>query len=224
VGQRSTTETLAGVYQAFLTRRTWKQADLARELDVSSEAVRRVLHELQEKGMPLEREADGVLDARLDASEAFRLADVAEVDAYVKASLDGFNEGGTPVTFSFVVRNPEARWVKNNLLGGMQAEPAGDGIRVTFHGSALGRLARFVVSLGAAATAEPMHPRQPRARACRSATCHYQEEAIRVPAAPGRALRGVRGSRGRSHRPLGRREAARGIVCGRLRCRRCGPP
>jgi predicted DNA-binding transcriptional regulator YafY len=326
VGQRSTTETLAGVYQAFLTRRTWKQADLARELDVSSEAVRRVLHELQEKGMPLDREedhphvywsvpkgwfpesllfkreeipellrqlrriphgqgrarllalvigrlpgaapvaatspavvardadpqedrylsvvedsagtgvalfmryltagrveagtrhvsvhrvllgpparfvgtchrsgtlktfrADGVLDARLDPNETFRLADVAEVDAYVKASLDGFNEGGTPATFSFVVRNPEARWVKNNLLGGMQAEPAGDGIRVTFHGSALGRLARFVVSLGAAATAEtPALVREVETRSCAPERGAGSRLAGRSPVEEGRARR-----------------------------------
>src|SRR5579864_8922646 len=58
VGQRSATETLAGVYQAFLSRRTWSQSDLARELGVSSEVLRRVLHELQEKGMPLVREED----------------------------------------------------------------------------------------------------------------------------------------------------------------------
>jgi hypothetical protein len=52
------------------------------------------------------------------------------------------------------VRNPEARWVKKNLLAGMTFERAGDGIRVTVHTSALHRLARFVVGLGAAATPE----------------------------------------------------------------------
>src|ERR1700722_8897668 len=58
VGQRSTTDTVIGIYQAFHTRRTWKQADLARSLNVGTEAVRRVLLELQEKGMPLESEVD----------------------------------------------------------------------------------------------------------------------------------------------------------------------
>lgn len=58
MGQRGTTETVIGIYQAFLARRTWKQAELARELGVSTEAVRRVLLELLEKGMPLERQED----------------------------------------------------------------------------------------------------------------------------------------------------------------------
>jgi predicted DNA-binding transcriptional regulator YafY len=304
VGQRSTTETLAGIYQAFLTRRTWKQADLARELAVGAETIRRMLYELREKGMPLDREedhphvywsvprhwfpgsvlfkqeevpellrqlrriphgqgrsrllalilerlphahahpsdapttaasgaapasptpvivvrdaspeeerylaviedsasqrtalhmryltagrvdegsrhasvhrvllgpparfvatchrsgtlktfrVDGVLDARLDAAHPFRAADDASVDAYLKASLDGFHGEGPPREHSFVVRNPDARWVKKNLLEGMRAEGAGDGIRVTVHTASLDRLARYVVSLGGAATPE----------------------------------------------------------------------
>jgi predicted DNA-binding transcriptional regulator YafY len=300
VGQRSTTETLAGIYQAFLTRRTWKQADLARELAVGAETIRRMLYELREKGMPLEREedhphvywsvpkhwfpgsvlikqeevpellrqlrriphgqgrsrllslvlerlpnphapdaratvasgpspaspvivareaspeeerylaviedsanhrtalhmryltagrvdegsryasvhrvllgpparfvaichrsgtlktfrVDGVLDARLDAAHPFRAADEASVDGYVQASLDGFHGDGPPREHSFVVRNPDARWVKKNLLEGMRAEGAGDGIRITVHTASLGRLARYVVSLGGAATPE----------------------------------------------------------------------
>jgi hypothetical protein len=40
------------------------------------------------------------------------------------------------------------------LLDGMKLEQLADGVRVTAHTTALGRLARFVVSLGAAATAE----------------------------------------------------------------------
>jgi predicted DNA-binding transcriptional regulator YafY len=297
VGQRSTTETLAGIYQAFLTRRTWKQADLARELAVGTETVRRMLHELCEKGMPLDREedhphvywsvpkhwfpgsvlfkqeevpellrqlrriphgqgrsrllslvlerlphrhpsdapataasatspvivareaspeeerflaviedsasqrtalhmryltagrvdessrhasvhrvllgpparfvatchrsgtlktfrVDGVLDARMDAAHAFRAADEAAVDAYLQASLDGFHGDGPPREHSFAVRNPDARWVKKNLLEGMRAEAAGDGIRVSVRTASLDRLARYVVSLGGAATPE----------------------------------------------------------------------
>jgi len=304
VGQRSTTETLAGIYQAFLTRRTWKQADLARELAVGAETVRRMLYELRERGMPLDREedhphvywsvpkswfpgsvlfkqeevpellrqlrriphgqgrarllslvlerlphrappdtpanaaafgsvppfpaspvvvarevspeeerflaviedsasqrtalhvryltagrvdegsrhasvhrvllgppdrfvatchrsgtlktfrVDGVLDARLDPAHPFRAADEATVDAYLQASLDGFHGEGPPREHSFFVRNPEARWVKKNLLEGMRAEAAGDGIRVAVHTASLDRLARYVVSLGGAATPE----------------------------------------------------------------------
>ena len=58
MGQRSQTETLAGIYQAFVQRRVWKQTELAKELEVSTEVIRRVLHELREKGMPLDREED----------------------------------------------------------------------------------------------------------------------------------------------------------------------
>lgn len=290
MGQRSATETIAGIYQSFLSRRTWKQAELARELGVGTEAVRRTLHELQEKGMPLERQddhphvywsvpknwfpgsvlikaeevpkllrqlrrlphgpgraemlalvldrlparkgdvlapsvvvtrdaspqeerflevvedaasratalhmryltagrvdegarhasvhrvfvgpparfaatchrdgkikmfrVDAVLDARLDPREAFRDAADAAIEEYVKSSMDGFHEGGPPVLVSFLVRNPEARWVKKNLLDGMTFEPSGDGIRVTATTSALNRAARFVVGLGAAAIPE----------------------------------------------------------------------
>jgi hypothetical protein len=97
---------------------------------------------------------DGILWARLDPNEPFRQAPEAELDAYDKGSLDGFNEGGTPRSFSFMLRNPEARWIKNNLLPGMRAETAAGGERITVETTALGRLARFVVSLGAAATPE----------------------------------------------------------------------
>jgi len=285
VGQRSTTETVIGIYQAFLARPTWKQADLARELSISTEALRRVLLELQSRGMPLESEterphvywsvpknwfpgsvafkqeevpellrqlrrvphgqgrarllglvldrfphapasvvvtrepspeeerylsviedagsrrsslqmryltagrvdegtrhasvhkvlfgpparfvatchrdgklktfrADGVLDARLDAREPFRPVDDAALEAYLKESLDGFHEGGPAETHSFLVRSPEARWVKKNLVPGMVSERAGEGIRVTVTTSALTVVARFVVGLGAAATPE----------------------------------------------------------------------
>jgi predicted DNA-binding transcriptional regulator YafY len=286
VGRRSQTETIAGIYQAFLQRRTWPQAALARELEVTVEALRRVLGELQAGGMPLHRDedhphvywsvgkdwypgsvlfkreevpellrqlrrvpqgtgrrrlldlvlqrlpgvddnassivtaapsaqeeqylnavedsvgkvalamkyytasrgavgerhvsvhrvhsgpparfigtchrsntlktfrVDSILWARPDPQQAFRPVRAEELDAYDKASLDGFNEGGAPTAFSFVVREPEARWVKNNLLPGMTADSVSGGERITVNTTALGRLARFVVGLGAAATPE----------------------------------------------------------------------
>jgi predicted DNA-binding transcriptional regulator YafY len=286
VGRRSQTETIAGIYQAFLHRRTWSQAELARELELNVPTVRRVLTELLAEGMPLEREEDhpqvywsvpkdwypgsvlfkreevpellrqlrrlprgvgrrrllqlvldrapgvegdrpavvtpepspqeeqylsvvedavgrtalfmkyytasrgavserhvsvhrvyagsparfvgtchrsgglrtfrveGILWARLDEAEPFRAAAKDEVDGYVGASLDGFHAGGTPRVFSFVVRNPEARWVRNNLLPGMHSETVPEGERVTVKTTALGRLARYVVGLGGAARPE----------------------------------------------------------------------
>jgi predicted DNA-binding transcriptional regulator YafY len=289
VGQRSQTETLAGIYQAFLQRRTWKQKDLAKALDIGVEPLRRVLHELREQGMPLHREddhphvywsvpkdwfpssvlfkreevpdllrqlrriphgpgrarllelvlsrlpsgqaptapglivtretsdqenqylgvvedsgnarvalqmryytasrgvagerhasvhrvivgpparfvatchrsgtlktfrVDSIMNARLTDAEPYIAADSAAIEAYCRASLDGFNEGGAPVPVSFRVRNPEARWVKNNLLEGVTTEELDDGVRVIAHTAAIGRLARFVTSLGAAAIPE----------------------------------------------------------------------
>jgi hypothetical protein len=97
---------------------------------------------------------DGIIQGRLDEREPYHVAEQSALDAYQKGSLDGFHEGGAARHFAFVVRNPEARWVKNNLLDGMTAESHGDGVRVTASTTALGRLARFVVGLGAAATCE----------------------------------------------------------------------
>ena len=254
VGQRSQTETVAGIYQAFLQQRTWKQKALSKALDIGVEPLRRVLHELRERGMPLHREddhphvywsvpkdwfpnsvlfkreevpellrqlrriphgpgrarllelvlsrlpsghapaapdlivtretsdqenqylgvvedsgngrvalhmryytasrgvagerhasvhrvivgpparfvatchrsgtlktfrVDSIMSARLDDAVPYIAADSAAIEAYCRASLDGFNEGGAPVPVSFRVRNPEARWVKNNLLDGV---------------------------------------------------------------------------------------------------------
>jgi predicted DNA-binding transcriptional regulator YafY len=289
VGQRSQTETLAGVYQAFLQRRTWTQSELAKELEIGVEPLRKILHELLEKGMPLSREADhphvywsvpkdwfpssvlftrdevpellrqlrriplgigrkrlldlvlsrlpsneaastndlivpregsaqeeqylavvedsanastalymryytasrgdvgerhvsvhrvfvgpparfvgtchrsgtlktfrvsSIVHARIDDGEPYVDAARTAIDAYCKASLGGFHDGGVPVALSFSVRNPEARWVKNNVLEGMQIEDLADGVRITAHTTAIGKLARFVIGLGGAAIPE----------------------------------------------------------------------
>jgi predicted DNA-binding transcriptional regulator YafY len=58
MGQRSTTETVVTVLQAFLQRRSWKQADLARHADVTVAALRKHLNELSASGFPLVREDD----------------------------------------------------------------------------------------------------------------------------------------------------------------------
>ena len=58
VGQRSTTETAFGIIAAFIERRTWSQADLARRLGTRVETIRRQLGELQAAGLKLEREED----------------------------------------------------------------------------------------------------------------------------------------------------------------------
>jgi predicted DNA-binding transcriptional regulator YafY len=58
MGQRSRTETVAAVFAAFLAQHTWKQAELARDVGVRTEALRRLLEELRAAGVPLESEKD----------------------------------------------------------------------------------------------------------------------------------------------------------------------
>jgi predicted DNA-binding transcriptional regulator YafY len=99
---------------------------------------------------------EGVSHAKLDPREPFREADVIAVDAHLKASLDGFHEGGPPGKHVFFVGDPDARWVPRNLMEGMHSEEVHGGIRVTLETSALKRLARYVVGLGGAA--KPLTP------------------------------------------------------------------
>ena len=58
MGTKNTYETITRVVQAFTDLRTWKQADLARRVEVSSVRVAKVLQELVSAGMPLERDED----------------------------------------------------------------------------------------------------------------------------------------------------------------------
>src|SRR5260370_18102581 len=57
MGQRTATQSLAAVMVAFLERRTWSQAECARATGLQrAEALRNVLRELSDSGMPLESE------------------------------------------------------------------------------------------------------------------------------------------------------------------------
>ena len=58
MGQRSSTETVVAIVQAFLQRRTWTQAELARHVGVAVPALRKRLNELCTSGFPLDREED----------------------------------------------------------------------------------------------------------------------------------------------------------------------
>src|SRR5580700_6801604 len=58
MGQRSRTETVAAVMAALLVRRSWSQAELAREVGVRTEALRTLLEELRASGVPLVSEKD----------------------------------------------------------------------------------------------------------------------------------------------------------------------
>jgi predicted DNA-binding transcriptional regulator YafY len=97
---------------------------------------------------------DNVGDAALDAHERVQAAKDAALDAFLAESLDGFHEGGPAQEIAFFVREPEARWVARNLMSGMNAEDRPGGIRVTVSTSSIGRVARWVVSLGDAVTCE----------------------------------------------------------------------
>jgi predicted DNA-binding transcriptional regulator YafY len=55
MGKRSATETVAGIFQRFLSQPEWTQADLARSLGISVRATRSRLEELAAEGLPLER-------------------------------------------------------------------------------------------------------------------------------------------------------------------------
>jgi predicted DNA-binding transcriptional regulator YafY len=113
---------------------------------------------------------ENVSDARLDDGEEFRAAKASDVDAFLSASVDGFNAGGALTTMAFVVREPEARWVAMNLPSPMRAEEQrGGGIRVTVETNAVRQVARFVVSLGGAATVETTVLRDEVARIARAA-------------------------------------------------------
>lgn len=58
MGKRSAIEATVGILGAFLRRRTWKQADLARELELEPRALRGYLTELTLRNFPLEREEE----------------------------------------------------------------------------------------------------------------------------------------------------------------------
>lgn len=94
---------------------------------------------------------DNVSEAKLDPAEQFRDVAPERIDAHLSASLDGFHDGRPPTKHVFFVREPEARWVARNLIEEMECEEVTGGIRVTVETSALERLARYVVGLGAAA-------------------------------------------------------------------------
>jgi predicted DNA-binding transcriptional regulator YafY len=97
---------------------------------------------------------DNIVHARVDDQERFRDCETPKIAAYRAASLDGYKGSGDPIACSFVVRDPEAGWVANNVLEGMRVETVHGGIRVLVETSAMERLARFVVGLGAAARPE----------------------------------------------------------------------
>lgn len=98
---------------------------------------------------------ENIVSAQLDAEEPYRPSPAAAVEQFLRASVEGFNAGGAVAELSFVVRDPESRWVQTNLLPTMKVEGLSKNrIRVTVETNAILQVARYVVGLGAAASAE----------------------------------------------------------------------
>src|SRR5262249_20231908 len=98
---------------------------------------------------------DNVFEAAVDEHGTFRDAPIEEVEGLLAGTLDGFFDARSKKELYTVwVREPEARWVKKNLLDGMRVEDTKDGVRITVETTAVERLARWVVGLGEAARAE----------------------------------------------------------------------
>ena len=66
----------------------------------------------------------------------------------------GYRDVGEPIDVTFVVRDPEARWVKDSLPVPAEHEPCEGGLRFAASTAALTVLARFIAGLGEAAQAE----------------------------------------------------------------------
>lgn len=127
----------------------------------------------------------GVSHATLDKTVPYRDQDPEKVAAFERDTIGGFHEEGPRVRCTFFVRQPEAAWVKRNLLRGMKHEPAEDGIRVSIDTAAVRVVARFVVQLGEAAWPETPELAQRVATLAQGALKNATTE--RVPSAPVRA-------------------------------------
>jgi predicted DNA-binding transcriptional regulator YafY len=95
-----------------------------------------------------------VLEARLDQHEPYEAVPQDAVATYLRESIGGYHHGGAPIRCSFLVREPDSRWVADNLMPPMQAQTISGGIRVSCETAGLIQVARYVVSLGAAAKPE----------------------------------------------------------------------
>ena len=99
--------------------------------------------------------AEGVRGVSLAPEERFVAVPDADVDAFVAQAVGGYAEREGPRECAFVVRAPEARWVRQNLTDGMRAaDLPGGALRVLADGRALRAVARYVAGLGEAARAE----------------------------------------------------------------------
>lgn len=62
MGQRSQSETIVKIFQAFLAQRTWRQPELARHVGIQTHALKKKLDELTTEGVPFERSEESPTD------------------------------------------------------------------------------------------------------------------------------------------------------------------
>lgn len=95
---------------------------------------------------------EGIQAVREASGETYRARPGAEVDAFAGESIAGFHGSGPREEHRFVVREPAARWVRLQLKPPMRYEPAPEGVLVRAETTSVLQLARFVLTLGAAAS------------------------------------------------------------------------
>jgi predicted DNA-binding transcriptional regulator YafY len=103
---------------------------------------------------------ENITRARLSPETEYLAADETGVEAFLAASIDGYHEGTVEEEHVFVVRETEARWVRQNLLKEMKPEVCAEGLRVRVKTSALTQVARYVLGLGEAVTVETVGLRE----------------------------------------------------------------
>ncbi len=94
---------------------------------------------------------DAVVEAMLSSTEG-REVDSLEVERIVSESVDGFHDGAEAREHRFLVRYPEASWVRHNLLESMVPKTTDKGVIISAKVAGANNIARFVVGLGEAAT------------------------------------------------------------------------
>jgi predicted DNA-binding transcriptional regulator YafY len=97
---------------------------------------------------------DRITYARLDGVADARKANEEVLDDLIATSVNGFRGAEHATEVRFAVRDPEARWVEGNLPTPLVARRSAEGISVSGRTAAVVQVARFVVSLGAAAVCE----------------------------------------------------------------------
>ncbi|HPB96686.1 MAG TPA: WYL domain-containing protein [Polyangiaceae bacterium] len=97
---------------------------------------------------------DRVSAAELAGQEPWQSVSVEVLDKFISESVGGFHGGETARTLCFSVRDPESRWVADNLPAGWQGKFTENGLEVQAQSASLHQVARFVVSLGEAALCE----------------------------------------------------------------------